>query len=90
MANFVVEKLKQFIKPKPDTTPKTYENNSYKIKLKPCPFCGAPAYIASTGDYYPGEKRYKVMTNCNCCIQPNFFLSPQNAAYRWNRRVKVK
>jgi len=56
-----------------------------EIKLKPCPFCGAPAFLWRT------VNGYKVSCEKDCVtIPPRFdvsFTSPDEAVKHWNRRT---
>ena len=55
-----------------------------EIELKPCPFCGAEAYIADTWD----TTKYVQCTICGC--KTLYLKSELEAAELWNRRTAPK
>lgn len=63
-------------------------------KLKPCPFCGAPAKIAyfDSAETLSFTYTHVVCDNPDCWVQPESagFIDEQSAVKAWNRRAEVK
>lgn len=56
-----------------------------KIKLKPRPFCGGHAEIVDNSRYIPGT----YFVGCLYCgARSDYERGEENAAERWNGRVK--
>ena len=53
-------------------------------KLKPCPFCGEKAYLAT---YYPGTEREYFVIECSGCGVQTLPDTRQNLVEIWNTRV---
>lgn len=57
------------------------------VELKPCPFCGKPAYLQGGSD--PKHLIYWVeCTDINCMGQTRCMKTKEEAIALWNRRVK--
>lgn len=60
-----------------------------KIKLKPCPFCGEKAVVASEPISFEGERTYYI--RCSVCgVQMGYCNSAVNLVQAWNKRTPEK
>lgn len=55
-----------------------------KIKLKPCPFCGAEAVMDTIKPHYYEGETFIECTGCTCAIAEK---TEHEAIEAWNRRV---
>lgn len=58
------------------------DERNYDVRLKPCPFCGSPAYL---GFYVDGVDNYVYCSQCWVAGSDNF-NGEQAAIDAWNKR----
>lgn len=67
-------------------------DDDYKLKLKPCPFCGGEAVLKIKGFDIFNNAAFVTCLSCGVSTrlipQSSEYVASQEAAAMWNRRTK--